>query len=161
MKKSILLIFSLVAFLCDHAMPQDRGIGLGIIVGEPTGISLKSWQGRSTALDAALAWSFVGDDFIQIHGDYLSHNFTLFEIEEGQLPFYYGIGGRLRFIEANGKRQNDNRTRLGVRIPLGLAYLFEKITLDIFVEVVPVLNLVPETEFDLNAALGLRYFFSK
>lgn len=146
---------------CNFAAAQDRGLGLGIVVGEPTGISLKSWQGRTTALDAALAWSFAGNDYVQLHGDYLSHNFSLLKVEEGQLPFYYGIGGRLKLINLDDKKGGDHKTRVGVRLPLGLAYLFAKVTLDLFVEVVPVLDLVPETEFDLNAAIGVRYFFAK
>jgi hypothetical protein len=135
---------------------------LGVVAGEPTGISLKNWQSRNTALDGAIAWSFAGNDYIQLHGDYLSHNFSLLKVEKGQLPFYYGIGGRLKLINSDNKNDEGNdKTRIGVRIPLGLAYLFEKATLDLFVEVVPVLDLVPETQFDLNAAIGLRYFFSK
>jgi hypothetical protein len=162
MKKSVLFAVLLVVFSFQRGMPQDRGFGVGIIVGEPTGISLKNWQGKSKALDGALAWSFAGDDFMQLHGDYLSHNFSLLNVEKGQLPFYYGIGGRLRFVDHGDKTEKrDNKTRLGVRLPLGFAYLFEKTTLDIFVEVVPILDLVPETEFDLNAAIGIRYFFSK
>jgi len=160
MKKAVWLLVVLLALSFDRAESQDRGFGLGIVVGEPTGICLKNWQGRSTAIDGALAWSFVGNDFIQVHGDYLSHNFALLEVEQGQLPFYYGIGGRIRFTDKERGR-DDDKTRLGVRLPLGLAYLFEKVTLDIFVEVVPILDLVPETEFGLNAAIGLRYFFSK
>ena len=154
--------FFSVYLFCSFAAAQDRGFGLGIVAGEPTGVSLKSWQGRTTALDAALAWSFAGNDFVQIHGDYLSHNFSLLKVEEGQLPFYYGIGGRLKLIDLDdNKNDRNDKTRIGVRLPLGLAYLFEKVTLDLFVEVVPVLDLVPETEFDLNAAIGVRYFFTK
>jgi hypothetical protein len=162
MKKLLSLVILLLAFSFDRAVSQDRGFGLGIVAGEPTGISLKNWQGRTTALDGAIAWSFAGHDFIQLHGDYLSHNFSLLKVEKGQLPFYYGIGGRLKLIKIDNKRDDrDDQTRVGVRIPLGLAYLFEKVMLDLFVEVVPVLDLVPETAFDLNAAIGLRYFFSK
>jgi hypothetical protein len=159
MKKSVLISVLIMALSCRIAQSQNRGFGLGIIVGEPTGISLKTWQGKSTALDGALAWSFAGSDFIQLHGDYLSHNFTLLNVEKGRLPFYYGLGGRVRFVDH--EKGKGDKARLGVRIPLGLAYLFEKITLDIFVEAVPVLDLVPETETDLNAAIGIRYFFPK
>lgn len=163
MNKPLLIGVSLM-LLCDIAGAQDRGFGLGIILGEPTGISLKGWQGRSTAFDGAFAWSFAGSDFFQIHGDYLSHNFSLLKVEKGKLPFYYGIGGRVKFFDDGnnrGRRDNDNsdKTRIGVRVPLGLAYLFERTALDIFLEVVPILDLIPETEIDLNAAIGIRYFF--
>lgn len=152
-----LLVFAWLMLFCNFAGAQDRGFGLGIIAGEPTGISLKGWQGRTTAIDGALAWS---NDFFQIHGDYLAHNFTLIKVEKGKLPFYYGIGGRIKFFnDGGGKARDNNKTRIGVRVPLGLAYLFERTALDIFLEVVPILDLIPETELDLNAAIGIRYFF--
>ncbi len=159
-----LLIFAWLMLFCNFAGAQERGFGLGIILGEPTGISLKGWQGRSTAIDGALAWSLAGNDFFQIHGDYLKHNFSLLKVEKGKLPFYYGIGGRVKFFGDDNNRtgrnsDNNDKTRVGVRVPLGLAYLFERTTLDIFLEVVPILDLIPETEFDLNAAIGIRYFF--
>jgi hypothetical protein len=161
-RQAAFLVFTLLStFLADLAA-QDHGFGLGVIVGEPTGISLKNWMQNSKALDGALAWSFEGEGFIQLHGDYLFHNFTLLKVEKGKLPFYYGIGGRIRFIDGDdgGKgRDKDDEARLGVRIPLGLACLFAKAPLDIFLEVVPILDLIPKSEFDLNAAVGVRFFF--
>jgi len=37
--------------------------------------------------------------------------------------------------------------------------LFADTPLDIFVEVVPVLDLVPDTDLDFNGAVGIRYIF--
>lgn len=164
MTKSGFVSAFLIFIFCNLAAAQDRGLGLGIIVGEPTGISLKKWSGTSTAVDGALAWSFEGENFFQVHGDYLSHNFTLIKVEKGKLPFYYGLGGRIKFVDGDNERgtrrdKDGDKTRIGVRIPLGLAYLFEKTTLDLFLEVVPILDLIPKTDFKLNAAVGVRYFF--
>jgi hypothetical protein len=129
---------------------QSSGIGLGVIVGEPTGVSFKYWTGSTTAFDAALAWSFVDEGAFHIHGDYLFHNMRLITIPDGLLPFYYGIGARI-------KTAHD--TKLGVRVPFGLAYLFHNAPVDIFLEIVPILDLTPKTDFGINAALGARYFF--
>jgi hypothetical protein len=49
--------------------------------------------------------------------------------------------------------------RLGARIPVGLEYIFPDQHFDIFLEVVPLLDLIPDTDFTLNAAIGARYFF--
>jgi hypothetical protein len=67
------------------------------------------------------------------------------------MPFYYGIGGRIK---------TSDDARIGVRVPLGLAYLFQNVPVDIFLEVVPILDLTPKTDFRINAALGARYFFN-
>ncbi len=147
-----LFVFAgLVAMLlCGNVSAQDSGFGLGIIVGEPTGISAKLWTGQSTAIDGAVAWSFGRNEAMHIHVDYLFHYFNLFNIEKGKLPLYFGIGGRVKLADD---------TKVGVRIPVGIDYMFSNAPVDIFLEVVPLLNLVPDTEFDINAGIGVRFFF--
>ena len=49
--------------------------------------------------------------------------------------------------------------RLGARVPVGIAYVTRRSILDVFLEVVPLLDLVPNTDFGLNAAIGIRYRF--
>lgn len=145
--------FAMVLFLLvflSTVKAQSSGVGLGLIVGEPTGVSFKYWTGSTTAIDAALAWSFIDGGAFHIHGDYLFHNMRLISVPEGLLPFYYGIGARIK---------TANNTKLGVRVPLGLAYLFQSAPIDIFLEIVPILDLTPKTDFAINAALGARYYF--
>jgi len=149
-KIKILSIIFLLLFI-SMTKAQSSGVGLGLIVGEPTGISFKYWTGSTTAFDAALAWSFIDEGAFHIHGDYIFHNFTLITIPEGKLPFYYGIGARLK---------TSHDSRLGVRVPLGLAYLFQTVPVDIFLEIVPILDFTPKTDFSINAAIGARYFFN-
>ena len=50
-------------------------MGAGIILGEPTGVSLKYWLTETSALDAGFTWSFVDENAFQIQADYLIHNF--------------------------------------------------------------------------------------
>ncbi|MFW6159704.1 MAG: hypothetical protein ACOC57_01015 [Acidobacteriota bacterium] len=129
---------------------QESGTGIGFILGEPTGINLKLWTGNKTALVAAAAWSFEGKESIHFHLDYLYHQFEAIPLEKGFLPFYYGVGIRVK----NGRQE-----RLGVRLPLGLNYHFKKVPLDIFAEVVPVFDLIPGTDLHFNGGVGFRYFF--
>ena len=140
---SLIILFAAVASLVPSAASAEGPFGLGIILGEPTGISAKAWMGDETAIDAAAAWSFT---------DYLFHFFSRLDVDRGSLPLYVGIGGRVKF--------KDNADDLiGVRIPLGASYLFADAPIDIFLEVVPLMDLAPKTKFRLNAALGFRYFF--
>ncbi len=145
------VVITLLWFSFTSVYGQDKNIGLGIIVGEPTGVSFKYWTSSTTAFDAALAWSFIDEGAFHLHADYLFHNFNLLRIPEGRLPFYYGIGGRIK---------TATKSRIGVRVPLGLAYMFNDTPVDIFLEVVPILDLAPKTDFKINAALGARYFFN-
>jgi len=125
--------------------------GIGIIVGEPTGVSAKIWLSQRSAIDLAAAWSFADETALHIHGDYVTHFFDLLSVSKGSLPLYAGVGARVKF--------GENDDYIGIRIPVGLAYLFEGVPLDVFLEVVPLLDVAPDTEFTLNAAIGVRYFF--
>ena len=150
MKKLITLFFLAMALIPIALEAQDSGIGLGVILGEPTGVSFKSWVGRREAIDVAVAWSFDGEGAIHIHADYLFHNFRLFRIEKGDLILYYGIGARVKTV---------NKTQVGVRIPLGLSYLFERDPIEIFFELGPIMNVTPKTLFRMTTGVGVRYFF--
>lgn len=141
------------------ALAQDRGMGLGVILGEPTGVSLKGWITKTQAVDVGLAWSFGRHDALHVHWDYLFHAYNTFQVKEGKLPIYFGIGGRFKFDDDYDLNNCDNDNRVGIRIPLGIDYLFEKVPVDIFLEIVPILDLAPETELDFNAGLGSRFFF--
>jgi len=130
-----------------------RDFGLGIILGEPAGICGKLWTDGNSAVDGAVAWSTDNNASLHLHADYLVHSFSSGRVEKGRLPIYYGIGGRIKFSE------NNNDDFIGVRVPVGIEYLFENAPVDIFFEIVPILDLAPDTDFDLNAAVGARYFF--
>jgi hypothetical protein len=38
--------------------------------------------------------------------------------------------------------------------------MFSNAPVDIFVELVPILNLAPSTDFDFNGGIGARYWFN-
>jgi len=147
MKKLVILLFIVVLSIQLNA--QNSGFGLGIIVGEPTGLSAKLWTTEHTALDAALAWSFAGDGFLRLHSDLLWHK-HYFEVEKGQLPVYFGVGAKLVFA---------SDLELGIRIPIGISYQFESGPFEVFLELVPVLNLLPKTRIDFDGGIGARYYF--
>lgn len=157
--KKTLLTLALVMLLLTAANAQSKGLGLGIIIGEPTGVTLKVWQGGNVAFDAAAAWSFKDEGAFHVHADFLWHNFGLISVTQGDMALYYGVGGRIKFREDRGLGDDDDAL-IGVRFPLGLAYYFQPFPGELFVEVVPLLNVAPSTDFDLNGALGFRYYFN-
>lgn len=142
--------------LLTHA--QGSGFGLGIIAGEPTGLSAKAWIGDGSAIDFAAAWSLEGRDFFQLHADYLRHA-SVIEVDKGFLPFYYGIGARMVILEDKFRREDEEDILFGLRIPLGITYLFAGAPLDIFAELVPVIELFPSTDFEVDGGVGIRYYF--
>ena len=150
MRKSALILIFLILSFPALSSAQKRGFGLGIILGEPTGISFKSWTGSKTAVDGGIAWSFEHGGSFHLHVDYLIHNFRLIKVEKGQLAVHYGIGGRIR---------TKQRERAGIRIPVGLSYFVEDAPVEVFLELGPVLDLSPATELRMTGGIGIRYYF--
>ncbi len=164
MKKSILL-FVFVG-LTAAAKAQSTGFGLGLIVGDPTGISFKYWLTGDRAIDGALAWGVTHGGYFHLHSDYLFHKADLISVSKGQFLLHYGPGIRLRSWSGDeywhGGEWHDNdgtHLDLGVRFPVGLTYLFDGAPVDAFIELVPTLDLVPATGFDIDAGIGARYWF--
>lgn len=150
------LLLSLFLYLHSAGViSQDKGFGAGLILGEPTGISLKGWLSSTSAFDAGIAWSFVNPNSLQLHADYLHHMYKVIDVSTGKLPLYIGIGGRFKVKN----KENNADSRIGFRFPVGAAYLFAHAPVDIFVEVVPVFDLTPKVSLYVIAALGARYFF--
>jgi len=146
------VLFTLLIMIFPR-FPQaaEKGLGVGVIIGEPTGISFKKWVGQKNAFDGAIAWSFGKEDALHLHADYLFHAPKAIRLDRSTIPVYYGIGARLKFQDEN---------RFGIRFPLGINLYIAEAPIDIFFEIVPILNLAPKTDLDLNAALGIRYYFN-
>jgi hypothetical protein len=145
-----IFLTAVLLLLINSTYAQTRGFGLGIILGEPTGLSAKLTTSHINAFDFAAAWSFKDQGHLLLQTDYLWHNYDLIQVPSGKFPLYYGIGGRVIF---------SNDPLVGIRIPVGLDYQFEGGQVDIFFEIVPILDLVPSTKFNAGAGIGARFWF--
>lgn len=144
-----MIVFLITSLLFSSTGPG--GFELGVILGEPTGISAKTWFDRNTALDAALSWSLRDkNDKLHIHADFLWHNYGLINDSSGLLPVYYGVGGRVVL---------GDDAKLGARVPIGISWLLNGAPLDLFIELAAILNVIPDTDFDLNGGIGIRFIF--
>ncbi len=151
-KKGIIIVLTgiIVMFVSLSGHAQQRGtFGLGFIIGNPTGISMKFWTKETDAVEVAVGWK---KKETELHADYLWHNFDLFSVKNGRFPVFYGLG-----IEAKLKEGQDNE--IGIRAIVGLEYLFDAVPLDFFLQMAPVLQLTPESKVKGEAALGFRFFF--
>ena len=145
-----ILIICLIASW-EVSNSQSRGFGAGVIIGEPTGLNGKAWISGQTALVGGIAWDLGGpDDRFQIHLDHLWHFHDAIRSSEQFSP-YLGIGGRLI--------ADDGEGGFGVRVPLGLVWIPDNAPLDVFVEIVPIVDLAPNTDLEGNWGLGARFFF--
>ncbi|GAH05029.1 unnamed protein product, partial [marine sediment metagenome] len=124
MKKTvstIIFIFFFLFIFSLNVVASEHNIGIGLIFGEPTGLSIKYWLNKNNALDLALAWSFAENLSFTIYADYLFHIYDILNFENKQFPLYFGIGANLNFDIEN--------LVLKCRIPLGITYIFNSICL--------------------------------
>jgi len=145
------MIYTLIlSVLFSSAGPG--GFELGIILGEPSGISAKTWFDGNTALDGAVSWSLKDkhSNDLYLHADFLWHDFDLIDQSSGLMPLYYGIGGRVILADD---------ARLGARVPVGISWYLSGVPLDLFVEIAAVVDVIPDTDFDINGGIGIRFIF--
>jgi hypothetical protein len=138
--------------------PVDKGtLGVGIILGEPTGICAKLYLKDDQAIQGAVGSAFIGGG-LQVHADYVWHPWILQDKDSFVMPVYLGPGVRF-FEHTNG---SDHNLAIGLRGVVGLLFDFKNVPLDAFLEVA----VLPEYEFggkgwglSLNAGAGVRYYF--
>lgn len=140
---------------------SGRSFGLGMVLGDPTGLTGEKWLGNDTALDFSAAWSLEDNESMELAVDHVWYNFSALEWDndEGRgtdnrrIALHYGLGGRLLFMD-----HGDDRA--GLRVPVGLTYFTDRGRIGIFAQVAPTLDVVPSTEGDLQGGLGVRYFMN-
>ncbi|MDP2806747.1 MAG: hypothetical protein Q8O74_01260 [bacterium] len=157
-KTGMLFLTVLILTVAAWASPiqQSRIFGLGLIAGDPSGLSLKYWKGSANAIQGSLAWSFLENGYLRANADYLWHEYELIKVEKGTLPLYYGPGVTLW---AGRIRDGRSGANIGVRGVCGLEYIFKGAPFDIFLELAPTLDLAPSTGLWIQGGLGARYYF--
>ncbi|HLU66231.1 MAG TPA: hypothetical protein VKZ63_08135 [Kofleriaceae bacterium] len=161
---SLLSFIAALALGAGTARAQESGaaekgvFGVGLIFGEPTGVSAKYYLGNDTALDLAIGAAFIGRG-IQAHGDFLWHPWILDREESFVLPVYLGVGVRVLDHDAGGS--DDDHVRIGARVPVGILFDFTRIPIDVFAEIAGVADYRTNGTFGLgiNGGAGARYYF--
>ncbi len=159
------IIFFSIAAISNEASAQSNGVGAGLIIGAPTGISAKFWTTGVNAIDVAIGWSndgewarfdngyyyYYGPSFLHIHADYLWHDFNAIRSQE-RFPIYYGFG--FHFDEGYSAP-----SAFGIRGVVGIDWMPRTVPLDVFLEFAPVVFLAPGSGIGLDAGIGTRFFF--
>jgi len=155
-RRIIYLVIPLIAFLATNSLAIERKkFGIGVIAGNPDAITGKYMMQNGNAIDAGFGWKTKGDNEYTIYGDYLFYKYDLIKVSRGKLPLYFGGGARYTTYSEEENKEDE----FGIRIPVGIEYLFEKPSLGVFLEFVPVLNLTPDTKFEFGTGIGIRFFF--
>jgi hypothetical protein len=145
-----------------QAQPVEKGsLGVGIMLGEPTGIAAKLYLADDTAIAGGVGFAFV-EGGLHLHADYLWHPWVLDDTDVFVLPAYIGVGARLLDEDKGG---GVDVFHLGARGVVGMLFEFKEVPIDAFVEVAAVLDYGFSDTDDgglgvgLNAGIGARYYF--
>jgi hypothetical protein len=146
-----------------------RNVGLGFAVGSPSSLVGKVFLGGDNAFDFGLSFFRRGrfcndgpgpDDcdrfgLIGLYGDYLWTD-TLAR-GTAQLDWHIGVGARMW---VGDDRYQDDDFYLGPRMPIGIDLTFDRPNfLEVFLDISPVFYIVPFTDLDLEAQIGVRLYF--
>lgn len=156
---AICLLFAMPA-LADlsvrGATPDTGGrdLGIGLIAGEPTALSLKGMLSGHHAIQVHAGWRVGPPDGgrLTLTADYL-HQFVVVDpgASAGQLSPYIGVGGKVA--------AGDGGEVLGARVPLGLSWFFGEVPIELGLEVAPGLAVVPGPGIMVDGGLVARYWF--
>ncbi len=163
-RNSLYTIKIIILGLIVGANPNfAQTFGLGIILGSPTGFTGKVIFTKNSAFAVNLGWSLGEHPRLHITGDYQflfptvlrwQDDMTGEQREIKSLTPFLGIGGRMKIVE-NDRGEED--LHLGMRLGGGAEYQIHKF--GIFLEIYPVVNIYPSTDFDLEGGLGCRFYF--
>lgn len=182
-KRSALLALALIvtttAAMDDAEARRRRGgggqryvangeFGAGLELGAPAGLNGKYFLSDDGALNFGIGWIgdyyYRGRDGIHLYFDYLWHPVSLANPPAFQLPLYVGIGGRIWSFDDNDYRGDDDLTAFGVRVPFGIAFDFNNVPLDIFLQLTFVLDFYRgyndnDADAHLEGSIGIRFWF--
>lgn len=121
-------------------------MGVGVILGEPIGGSMKLWLDDRFAFDAGAGFSDGNGAF---WGDALWHDWTLLpQPKDGRLGGYLGVGGQIR---------TGDDARIGVRTMLGVSWRPSSRPLELFAEAGPLFRMTDGSgTVDGVGGVGLR-----
>lgn len=142
--------------------------GAGFMVGNTaTGATAKIWFTPDFAMQFGAGAGPLGNN-VRFQLDLL-YSFHRFDGEDGEgkvlysLPFYVGVGAQAGIYFKHP--WPDDRTDLGVRVPIGMSVVIPDNPVEIFFEVAPdgaVYDDANDSErfvFYVDGAIGLRYYF--
>ena len=137
-----LLLGALAAVLLAAPVASAQ-VGIGGLIGDPTGLTVKLGAGRGgLAVDVGL------DDNLFVQAHYI--------VRETRLR---GAGADVRFLFGPGGfyQKRDGDDALGLSALLGLS-VYVTPEFELFGQITPGIRLTPDTDGDVGAAVGLRFY---
>lgn len=159
-----LLALSLTQDASATEIGSGRPFGLGIQVGEPSGLTGKLYLGgRRNAIDFTVGATYYDRDdrFADHFYAQVAYHWHITELTSGSgvaIPFRVGVGG---FVTSGYYRWSNDAydAVLGARVPVGLDFDLEAAPVQFFIELGFQLTVLPPLRVGGDGAMGIRYYF--
>lgn len=143
---------------------KNKEFGIGIMLGEPTGLTAKLWFEKDQALAISVGNSYLGS--LRVGADYLFH----FDAFKSRIVNMYAGPGIAAGFGHNGGwwyshknhiwyREDDEDIGFGVRGVFGINIVPRRTPLEIFGEIGVMIGIVPGTYANGEGAIGIRFYF--
>ncbi|MBL7989619.1 MAG: hypothetical protein JNJ94_16280 [Chlorobi bacterium] len=162
---AIAIVASIVASIAAstatlHAQPRIESFGFGLMLGEPTGVTLKGGLSGNNAWDAMIGTSWLGN--LTLGAGYL-WNANVFNSNKAGL--YFGLGGVVGigrgnsiYIKDRKEDEDEEATGIGARGVVGFNTIPFRSPVEFFAELDPIVVLAPSPGVSFMAAIGVRYY---
>jgi len=155
----LLAVLVVVGVAGAPAVARAEGFGLGIFLGQPTGLDLKIDLARRSALDIVLGFSRLDDD--SAHYAHVTYLVTPFAANGRSVvvPFRLGVGG----VFYDGAGDFGDEINIGVRAPLQIGLMFRRAPFEIYGEIAIKITFVDDNDnnddVDADGGVGFRFYF--
>jgi len=144
----------MLVLLVMSSTARAEAIGLGLFLGEPSGLDIKVGLSAKSSIDIVIGQSSFRDN----RTDYLHITWLLTPfVARGNsvlVPFRIGIGAVALGVV-------DDNAHAAVRVPLEIGFRFRRTPLEIYGEVAIKGVFVEEDfiTFDVDGGIGVRFYF--
>lgn len=158
----LLLLVCAGAFsILSAQSPRNKTFGIGAIVGEPFGVTVKTWLGDSEALDFNFGRSCFGSPRIDVN--YVWHltpsdSRHVFVLCGPGLVIGVGYGNSLLYEEGEFFDKKSGEVATGIRAMFGLMVVPGDLPFEVSVEFASLVSVSPGTDASVDIALGLRFY---
>ena len=148
------LVLAMLLLFALRAPARAEAIGIGLFLGEPSGLDLKIGLGAKSSVDVVIGQSSFRDN----RTDYAHVTWLLTPfVARGRsvlVPFRIGIGAAAIGVV-------DDNAHMAVRVPFELGFRFRRTPLEIYGEIAIKGVFVEEDfiTFDADSGLGIRFYF--
>ena len=147
-------IFSLIVIFFLSTSPQlqaqrsNGDVGIGLQLGQPSGLSVSVHRTSGLSPDILAAWDLNDFFFVNVHG--IAHQHLG---NSGDFHFIYGPGA---FVGIKDIGRDEDRIRAGISGTAGFSVMIS--SLELYARVTPRLQLLDKTAVDIGGGLGIRLF---